>query len=196
MAPTIGVGDRVLAQRIDGGEVRRGDIVVFQDKVWGDVPMVKRVVGVGGDRIECCDRQGRLAINGRPVAEPYLPADDPASPTGFSATVPQGRIFLLGDHRADSVDSRSHLAGGGQGTVPLGAVRARVDALAWPAARWGMIDRPDSFASLPGGTSRPGPLPIVVPCVIAGAVLILGGAAYGPLARRFARGGRTAVAHG
>ncbi|MFI9205930.1 signal peptidase I [Streptomyces sp. NPDC053048] len=196
MAPTIGVGDRILAQRIDGDAVRRGDIVVFKDKVWGDTPMIKRVVGTGGDRIECCDDRGRLLINGKPVEEPYLRAAGPASPTPFTATVPEGRLFLLGDHRTDSVDSRTHLADGGQGAVPRDAVRARVDATVWPASGWGMIDRPGSFAALPGGTSRPGPLPLLAGCVIAGAVLILGGAAYGPLARRSAGRGKVAVPHG
>lgn len=60
MTPTVNAGDRVLAQRIDGSEVRRGDVVVFTDPVWGDMPMVKRVVGIGGDRIACCGKGGRL----------------------------------------------------------------------------------------------------------------------------------------
>ncbi|MEV4439046.1 signal peptidase I [Streptomyces sp. NPDC049577] len=190
MEPTIARGDHVLAERVTGGEVRRGDVIVFKDKVWGDLPMVKRVVGVGGDKVACCDARGRLTINGRPVEEPYLRGSGPASPTGFSATVPEGSLFLLGDHRADSVDSRVHLADGGSGAVPRSAVRARVDATAWPVAGWGMIERPGSFAGLPGGTSRPGPLPLMIAAVIAGAVLILGGAAYGPLARRLGRRGK------
>ncbi|MEU8546995.1 signal peptidase I [Streptomyces roseoverticillatus] len=183
MAPTIGMGDRVLAERIGGGDVRRGDIVVFKDKIWGDTPMVKRVVGTGGDTVACCDRQGRLTVDGKPIEEPYLQDTGAASPTRFSATVPEGQLFLLGDHRSDSVDSRGHLSDASHGTVPRGAVRARVDATAWPMAGWGMMDRPESFAALPGGTSRPGPLPLVLAAVIAGAVLILGGAAYGPVAR-------------
>ncbi|MEV4435143.1 signal peptidase I [Streptomyces sp. NPDC049585] len=198
MAPTIGRGDRVLAERITGDEVRRGDIVVFEDKVWGSVPMVKRVVGVDGDKVACCDPQGRLTINGQPVEEPYLQGAGPASPTPFSAAVPPGHLFLLGDHRSDSVDSRSHMAGTGQGSVPRETVRARVDATAWPVSGWGMIERPDAFAALPGGTSRPGPLPLIVTAAGVGAALIFGGAAYGPLARRRSRSpGRTAVSsHG
>ncbi|MBT2386982.1 signal peptidase I [Streptomyces sp. ISL-11] len=183
MTPTIGRGDRILAERVDGGAVRRGDIVVFKDKVWGDVPMVKRVVGVGGDTVECCDARGRLKINGKPVEEPYLRSQGPASPMAFSAVVPQGQLFLIGDHRVTSVDSRSHLADASHGSVPRTAVKGRVDATAWPVAGWGMMDRPESFAALPGGTSRPGPLPLVLAAVVAGAVLILGGAAYGPIAR-------------
>ncbi|MEU7132635.1 signal peptidase I [Streptomyces sp. NPDC046261] len=196
MAPTIGRGDRILAQRIQGGEVRRGDIVVFEDRVWGNSPMIKRVVGIGGDTIECCDRQGRLTINGQAVDEPYLRGPGPASPSGFSATVPPDRLFLLGDHRTASVDSRTHMTDGGQGTVPRSAVRARVDATAWPLSDWGMFEPPGSFAALPGGTSRPGPLPLIVTCAVVGAVLILGGAAYGPLARRLAGRGKAEVPHG
>ncbi|MGW1072568.1 signal peptidase I [Streptomyces sp. NPDC002537] len=186
MEPTVARGDRVLAQRIDGDEVRRGDVVVFKDKAWGDVPMLKRVVGVGGDRIECCDRSGRMSVDGRPLDEPYTAANGYTSLTGFSTTVPDGQLFLIGDHRATSIDSRSHLSDATHGAVPRAAVRGRVDAIAWPTGNWGMMDRPGTFAALPGGTSHPGPLPLVLASVITGAVLILGGAAYGPLARRVA----------
>lgn len=57
MTPTVKVGDRVLAQRIDSSAVHRGDVVIFQDPDWGDMPMVKRVVGVGGDKVACCDTE-------------------------------------------------------------------------------------------------------------------------------------------
>ncbi len=184
MAPTIGVGDRVLAEQVDGAEVRRGDVVVFRDSVWGDLPMVKRVVGVGGDTVACCSKDGRLTINGKPVEEPYLHAKGPASPTGFSSKVPVGQLFLLGDHRNDSLDSRTHLQDADHGTVSRAAVDARVDARAWPLGSMGMVERPTGFAAMPGGTSQPGPVKIIVGAVILGAVMILGGAAYGPVARR------------
>ncbi|MEC4018031.1 signal peptidase I [Streptomyces sp. H27-D2] len=194
MAPTVGAGDRVLAQRIDGAEVRRGDVVVFTDAVWGDVPMVKRVVGVGGDKVTCCDQDGRLTVNGDPVEEPYLRAKGPASPTGFKATVPGDQLFLLGDHRDTSQDSRVHLADGDKGSVPRGSVNARVDAIAWPLGNFGLTDRPASFESLPGGVSQPGPLRLIFVSVVLGALLILGGAAYGPIARR--RAGRRGAGRG
>ncbi|MEU7259346.1 signal peptidase I [Streptomyces rimosus] len=184
MAPTIGVEDRVLAEQVDGAEVRRGDVVVFRDSVWGDLPMVKRVVGVGGDTVACCSKDGRLTINGKPVEEPYLHAKGPASPTGFSSKVPVGQLFLLGDHRNDSLDSRTHLQDADHGTVSRTAVDARVDARAWPLGSMGMVERPTGFAAMPGGTSQPGPVKIIVGAVILGAVMILGGAAYGPVARR------------
>ncbi|MCP9209445.1 signal peptidase I [Streptomyces cucumeris] len=184
MAPTIGKDDRVLAQRIDGDEVRRGDVVVFQDAVWGAMPMVKRVIGVGGDKVVCCDRQGRVSVDGTPLDEPYLEKKDQGSLTGFSTTVPKGRLFLMGDHRSDSLDSRVHLTDSSHGAVPRSAVSARVDATAWPMSGFGMLERPGTFDGLPGGVSQPGPLRLMVIAVVSGAVLILAGAAYGPIARR------------
>ncbi|WP_369218143.1 signal peptidase I [Streptomyces flavofungini] len=192
MTPTIGSGDRVLAQRIDGEEVRRGDVVVFKQSTWGDLPMVKRVVGIGGDRIACC-KDGKLTVNGKEIAEPYLPKGTGAAATGIPATtVPEGRLFLLGDERSGSMDSSVHLGDGENGSVPRGAVQARVDAVAWPMDKFGMLQRPDGFADMPGGLSEPGPLRLMVAAIVVGMVLVLGGAAYGPVAKRVGRGrGRT-----
>ncbi|MFE6688378.1 signal peptidase I [Streptomyces sp. NPDC057743] len=188
MSPTIAAGARVLAEKVDGSEIRRGDVVVFKDSTWSDVPMVKRVVGIGGDTVACCTKKGQLTVNGTPVEEPYLQGSGPASPVGFRATVPTDQLFLLGDHRNDSLDSRVHLTDGDHGSVPRSAVAARVDARAWPLGSVGMLQRPEGFAALPGGTSQPGPLSPIVLAVVAGAVLILGGAAYGPIVRRKGRG--------
>ncbi|MEU3740949.1 signal peptidase I [Streptomyces sp. NPDC032198] len=188
MTPTIGAGDRVLAERIDGSEVRRGDVVVFRQASWGDLPMVKRVVGVGGDRISCCT-DGKLMVNGKPVAEPYLPEGEGAAATGIPATtVPKGNLFLLGDERSGSLDSSVHLGDSNHGSVPRGAVEGRVDAVAWPTERLGTLERPAGFADMPGGISEPGPVRLMVWAVVAGAVLVLGGAAYGPVAKRMRRG--------
>ncbi|MEV0691038.1 signal peptidase I [Streptomyces sp. NPDC050388] len=181
MAPTIGAGDRVLAQRIDSGDVRRGDVVVFEDVNWANVPVLKRVVAVGGDTVSCCE-DGRLEVNGTKIDEPYLSEDEVAGFSGFpEVTVPTGRLFLLGDERAGSVDSTSHLTDAANGTVSRKAVQARVDAVVWPME--GMLRAPTGFEEL-GALSSPGPLRAVVALVIAGAVLIFGGAAYGPLAER------------
>lgn len=182
MSPTVKAGERVLAERIDGAEVRRGDIVVFRDKQWGDMPMVKRVVGVGGDTIACCGDDGRLTVNGKQIDEPYLQDSGPAAQK-FTADVPEGQLFLLGDERKGSIDSREHLQDPGQGSVPRSAVDARLDAVAWPLSG-GMVERPQGFAVLEGGISQPGPVKLMLGAVVAGAVLIFGGAAYGPLARR------------
>ncbi|MEU6459312.1 MULTISPECIES: signal peptidase I [unclassified Streptomyces] len=191
MVPTIGVGDRVLAERIDGSDVRRGDVVVFKDTAWANAPMVKRVVAVGGDTVSCC-QEGKLKVNGKVIDEPYLPAGTPAEIMDFqTVNVPEGRLFLLGDERDNSVDSTAHLTDAARGTVSSGAVDARVDAVVWPMN--GMLERPTGFEAL-GGLSSPGPLTPVVALVIAGAVLVLGGGAYGPIAKRAAasRAGRAA----
>ncbi|WP_217141740.1 signal peptidase I [Streptomyces sp. AC627_RSS907] len=181
MTPTIDAGDRVLAQRVDGTDVRRGDVVVFKDKTWADAPMIKRVVAVGGDTVSCC-HEGRLKVNGKVIDESYLPAGTPAESSGFPAvSVPEGRLFLLGDERSGSLDSTAHLTDAAGGTVARDAVDGRVDAVVWPMS--GMLERPAGFEAL-GGLSSPGPLRTVVALVIAGIVLIIGGAAYGPLAER------------
>ncbi|MBO0912979.1 signal peptidase I [Streptomyces laculatispora] len=185
MTPTVNAGDRVLAQRVDGSEVRRGDVVVFTDPAWGDMPMVKRVVGIGGDKVGCCEKDGRLTVNGIPVEEPYLQTPDPASANDFTAEVPKGQLFLLGDDRRVSLDSRVHLEDRGQGSVPRSAVTARVDAVAWPLGS--MIERPHAFAALPGGVSSAGPLKLQLGAVAGGVVLILAGAVYGPVAARSKR---------
>ncbi|MFE2992658.1 signal peptidase I [Streptomyces sp. NPDC059262] len=195
MTPTIGAGDRVLAQRIDGSEVKRGDVVVFTESAWGDMPMVKRVVGIGGDKIACCEA-GKLTVNGKEIAEPYLPEGQGPSATGIpTTTVPEGRLFLLGDERSGSLDSSVHIGDSSHGTVPRSAVAARVDAVAWPMD--GMLARPTGFEALPGGLSQPGPLKLVLAAVVAGAVLVLGGAAYGPIAKRASKGsGRSRASTG
>jgi signal peptidase I len=194
MSPTVSAGDRVLAERIDGGEVRRGDIVIFRDARWGDMPMVKRVVGVGGDKVACCGAGGLLTVNGKAIEEPYVDTKGPVS-NSFTATVPKGQLFLLGDERMGSLDSRVHLQDPGQGSVPRSAVTARLDAVAWPLDG-GLLERPNSFAALPGGISRPGPVKLVVGSVVVGALLILCGVAYGPVARRLSKSRRGASAAG
>ncbi|WP_442813457.1 signal peptidase I [Streptomyces sp. NBC_01244] len=197
MVPTVKPGDRVLAQRIAGEDVRRGDVVIFKDGQWSDSPMVKRVVGIGGDTVKCCGDGGRLTVNGKELDEPYIEAEKldvtgapggSASRTPFEVTVPEGNLFLLGDRRGASLDSRAHLEEAGQGTVARSAVTGRVDALAWPDMA--MLERPKAYAALPGGTSTPGPLLLQVAAVVGGAALVLLGAAYGPVVRVLGRGRR------
>ncbi|MFD7135360.1 signal peptidase I [Streptomyces sp. NPDC059894] len=188
MAPTIDAGARVLAQVVDGDEVRRGDVVVFTDKTWADnAPVVKRVVAVGGDTVSCCT-DGRLTVNGRQIEESYLPEGSPAELKNFATVeVPEGRLFLLGDERQGSLDSTAHLTDAAGGTVALGAVTARVDAVVWPME--GMLERPTGFEPL-GALSRPGPLSTIGWLIVAGAALVLGGGAYGPIAQRVPRRSR------
>ncbi|GAA3158059.1 signal peptidase I [Streptomyces echinatus] len=185
MTPTIDAGDRVLAQRVDGDEVRRGDVVVFEDKTWvTGAKVVKRVVAVGGDTVSCCTG-GKLTVNGKQIDEPYLPKGSAAEITDFgTVTVPEGRLFLLGDERQGSLDSTAHLADAAKGTVSRDTVSARVEAVVWP---WkGALERPTGFETL-GALSPPGPLRTIELLVVAGAVLVLGGGAYGPIAGRLSR---------
>ncbi|GCB45711.1 signal peptidase I [Streptomyces sp. NL15-2K] len=187
MTPTIDAGDRVLAQRVDGDEVRRGDVVVFKDTSWvTNAAVVKRVVAVGGDTVSCCT-DGKLTVNGTKIDEPYLPEGSAAEITNFpTVTVPKGRLFLLGDERQGSLDSTAHLTDAARGTVSIGAVTGRVDAVVWPMN--GMLKRPTGFETL-GALSSPGPLRTIGALIVVGAALVLGGGAYGPIAKRL--GGRS-----
>jgi signal peptidase I len=187
MAPTIDAGARVLAQRIGSGDIHRGDVVVFTDKTWvSNAPVVKRVVAVGGDTVACCT-DGRLTVNGKQIEEPYLADDGLAELQGFpSVKVPEGRIFLLGDERSGSLDSTAHLTDAARGTVARSAVSARVEAVVWPMD--GMLEQATGFEKL-GALSPQGPLRTQGLMILAGAVLVLGGGAYGPIAKLL--GGRS-----
>ncbi|MEV0982665.1 signal peptidase I [Streptomyces sp. NPDC049915] len=133
MRPTYRPGDRIMFERIDGSQVRRGDVVLFSapDRYGFDDLLVERVVAVGGDRISCCTGKGpggHVTLNGRPLQEPYVrggQADDWLAGTHYDVRVPEGRLFLLGDNRGNARDSRAFLDDQG-GTVPLSAVRGRV----------------------------------------------------------------------
>ncbi len=184
MAPTIDAGDRVLAERVDGDEIRRGDVVVFKDATWANAPVVKRVVAVGGDTVACCT-DGKLTVDGKKIDEPYLPEGSLAEITDFpTVTVPKGRLFLLGDERHGSLDSTAHLTDAAGGTVSIDAVTARVDAVVWPMD--GMLERPSGFEEL-GALSSPGPLRTMGVMIVVGALLVLGGGAYGPVAKWLGR---------
>ena len=191
MSPTITSGDRILAERVDGSEIKRGDVVVFRQESWGDMPMVKRVVAVGGDTVSCCT-DGKLTVNGKQIQEPYLRKGQAAELVGIpSLTVPEGRLFLLGDERTGSLDSTAHLTEAFNGTVARSSVAARVDAVVWPME--GMLARPTGFETL-GSLSSPGPLRLLTVAIVVGGVLVLGGGAYGPIAGRLAKRRAVAVA--
>ncbi|MGW6287101.1 signal peptidase I [Streptomyces sp. NPDC055107] len=179
MEPTLKVGDRVLVNKLayrSGAEPRRGDVVVFDGTgsfvredldanpltglVRGaasslgfaepaDTDFVKRVVGVGGDRVVCCDARGRLAVNDVTVDEPYLHPGDTASRVPFDIVVPAGTLWMMGDHRSRSSDSRDHLGSPGGGMVPVERVTGRVDWLGWPPARTGSLAGTGAFDGVP-----------------------------------------------
>ncbi|MFD7831111.1 signal peptidase I [Kitasatospora sp. NPDC059803] len=110
--------------------------------------LIKRVIGVGGDTVECCDAKGRLSVNGTPVDEPYLAPANPPSRQPFKVQVPQGRLWVMGDHRDVSADSRFHMGNPGQGTIPLSGVVGRAFMNAWPLDRLHQLDVPSSLSSL------------------------------------------------
>ncbi|MEW2527182.1 signal peptidase I [Streptomyces sp. NPDC047071] len=153
MEPTFRVGDRILVNKLAyrfGSGPQRGDAVVFDGSgYFGDADYVKRVAGVGGDRVVCCDKRGRIKVNGQPVDEPYLFPGDKPSTVAFDVVVPDGRIFVLGDHRSDSSDSRDHLGSPGGGMIPVDDVIGRADWIAWPLGRWTSLKRPDVYGRVP-----------------------------------------------
>ncbi|MEU9962096.1 signal peptidase I [Streptomyces sp. NPDC050982] len=131
MSPTYTAGERLVVELVDGDQVRRGDVVLV-DSPRPDVdgPVLQRVVGVGGDRVACCEGSGteeRVTLNGRALKESYV-RDGVADGIGrpYDLKVPEGQLFLLGDHRVDSLDSRFYGSGDTAGAVPAGAVRGRV----------------------------------------------------------------------
>ncbi|KUN21626.1 S26 family signal peptidase [Streptomyces antibioticus] len=132
MTPTYEPGERVVYERVDASELRRGDVVLFSapNRYGFDGLVMERVVGVGGDRVKCCTGDGaeaRVTVNGEPLEEPYVKGGDVHGgyPPSYDVQVPEGRLFLLGDHRANARDSRAFLDDHG-GTLPASAVRGRV----------------------------------------------------------------------
>jgi signal peptidase I len=101
--------------------------------------LVKRVIAVGGQRVQCCDAQGRVLVDGHPLDEPYIYQNDhrPFGPI----TVPAGRLWVMGDHRSDSADSRFHLDDGHHGTVPVDDVIGRAFVIIWPPSRWNTLGK-------------------------------------------------------
>nr|WP_231956789.1 MULTISPECIES: signal peptidase I [unclassified Actinoplanes] len=155
MENTLLLNDKVLVNKVlyRFRDPHRGEVIVFQPpQAWGegaaDQEYIKRIIGVGGDRVVCCDPQKRLTVNGQALDEPYLFPGDAPSDDKFDVTVPAGRLFVMGDHRSDSADSRAHLDAD-QGTVPVDRVAGRAFAIYWPASRWSSLSVPDTFKSVP-----------------------------------------------
>ena len=160
-------------------EIKRGEIVVFADPDnWlgqapddqnsgligqgknllitiGVVPdpakqyLIKRVIGVGGDTVICCDDQDKLQVNGKSVDEPYVYENDKASESNFNVTVPEGFIWVMGDHRAASSDSRFHTNDVNSGMVPLSKVVGRATFIVWPVSNLDFLEKGSDLGKLP-----------------------------------------------
>src|SRR5262245_3904869 len=116
----------------------------------GEKDYIKRVIGLPGDRVSCCDARGRLSVNGVPLDESaYLYPGDRPSIEPFDVVVPEGRLWVMGDHRSVSQDSRAHLGQPGGGTVPIDQVVGRAFVIVWPLSHAGTLGIPETF-SQPG----------------------------------------------
>jgi signal peptidase I len=176
MQNTLEIGDRVLINKMvyHVRGIARGDIVVFNgngswdtgqpqgssnifSKFVGDLEdiiganhdadvYIKRVIGLPGDHVACCNAQGDVTVNGVPLTEgSYLYPGNAPSTTPFNITVPAGRLWVMGDHRAISYDSRGHMGQPGGGTIPENAVMGRAFVIIWPPSRWGFLNIPATF---------------------------------------------------
>jgi len=158
-----------------GKSIGRGDVVVFRDPDnWLSEPytldenkylakakealvavgvlpnptkqyLVKRVIGIAGDKVECCSKNKKLMINSVEIKEPYIFAGNSASDTNFNVTVPDGKIWVMGDHRAASADSRFHQEDVNKGMVPTSKVTGKVVGIIWPINNLGFVS---SYSSL------------------------------------------------
>jgi len=123
----------------------------------GERDFIKRVVGVPGDRVVCCDDTGRLTVNGVALdEEAYVFPGDAPSAVAFDVIVPAGRLWLMGDHRGSSADSRSLLGQPGGGMVPQSRVLGRAFSVVWPLREVRRLAPPDTFNRPSLGPGRAG----------------------------------------
>ncbi len=119
----------------------------------GQTDLIKRVIGVPGDHVACCNAAGDVTVNGVALHEQsYLFPGNPPSLQRFSITVPPGRLWVMGDHRSVSWDSRGHMNDPGDGTIPENMVIGRAFMIVWPPSRWRILQIPSTF-SQPGISS-------------------------------------------
>ena len=123
-----------------------------------ETDFIKRVIGVGGDRVVCCDADERITVNGVPLnEEAYLYRNNPPSKQPFDVLVPEGTLWVMGDHRSASADSRSHMGDPGGGFVPVDRVIGRAFAVVWPVSNAQILEIPATFDQ--PALDGPGPTP-------------------------------------
>ena len=176
MEPEMQIDDKLLVQKVSywTGDPKRGDIIVFDDpggwlgsaesagpgnivqrslEVIGLYPsgghLIKRVVGVGGDTVSCCDEEGRLQVNGESIDEPYLADAEANADRTFEVEVPNGYLWVQGDNRGNSSDSRYHLGDPGGGFIREDDVVGKAWLRVWPFSRFGFIGGTDAFEKVP-----------------------------------------------
>jgi signal peptidase I len=164
MENTLQINDRVLVNKLvyNFRSPHRGEIIVFEaPESWRSNPaeedFIKRVIGTGGDHIVCCDANQRLVINGYALDEPYIYTDagglvDAPSNEAFDITVPAGRLWMMGDHRSHSGDSRQNYIRTKdvtQATIPEDAVIGRAFVVFWPVGNATWLTVPDPFDKVP-----------------------------------------------
>jgi signal peptidase I len=166
MEHTLNINDRVLVNKLvyDFRSPRRGEVIVFTSPLsWRNTPdekdFIKRVIGIGGDHVVCCDSQGRLAVNGTALDEPYLNTDAgrlPASPNKFSVVIPQGRLWVMGDNRFYSGDSQERFYVTNNvvaSTIATSAVIGRAFVVFWPFGRASWLTVPPTFGHVGAASS-------------------------------------------
>jgi signal peptidase I len=115
---------------------------------------VKRVIATGGQTVQCCDAQGRVTVDGKPLNEPYIYQNTPIQSRPFGpVTVPQGRLWVMGDHRSASADSREHMTDRYSGTIGVSDVIGKAALIVWPVNRFGLLDSPDIQGVNAAGTA-------------------------------------------
>lgn len=167
METTLQINDRVLVNKLvyDFSDPERGEIIVFNaPESWlsdmEEDEFIKRVIAVGGDHVVCCDAEGRITVNGSPLdEESYLYTDpltgeqDKPSQDPFDVVVPEGRLWVMGDHRSASGDSRERfIRTGGDiqvSTIPVDAVIGKAFMLYWPFADFNWFSQPETYADVP-----------------------------------------------
>lgn len=174
MHDTLVEDDRIAVSRISAWthDIRRGDVVVFNDSMgWlpsarangvagalrsvgefigflpadGEQTLVKRVIGVGGDHVTCCTAAGRVEVNGTALDETYVAAGQSPSTVTFDVVVPEGHLWVMGDNRGNSADSRFHMTGGQSPFIAVQDVVGRARWVIWPIDHWKALEGREVF---------------------------------------------------